>query len=212
MKYAIVTILLIIPFSGFAVFALADTFVLQPGPMGKDACANGMYPTWNMGNEVYAYINHMMWEHRFLIEWDISGLPEGAEIDNAAMEIYCYNFYGEEVGSIAFHRITETWEEGTVNWENQPNYDFTDLTIGDWPEVGEWAYFDVTDQVIAWYEEEHPNCGVIGIGTENGCGAAFWSSDYDDEKELRPKLTVEYTPADAAVTPSSLGAVKAAYR
>jgi hypothetical protein len=195
------------------VFAGADTILLQPQEEGKDTLVYEFYPTWNYGTAVDTYVGEILEgaDTRTLIEWDLSVLPEDAEINSGIMELYCFGFQGELVGSIVLFKITEEWDEMTATWILQPQYDTTFSFYGDWPATDEWAEFDITEYVQDWYESD--NFGTVLNGTEVGCYAKFWTSDYYEyDKDLCPKLTIDYTPGDAYVTPSSLGAVKAVYR
>jgi hypothetical protein len=203
---------LITVFLSFTVLASADSFVLQPGPEGKDTTITDMYPGTNFGDAINLDMGSFVGEYRILIEWNIAEIPDGATVTNAVMELYPYASGGTETGEPRFYLVTEPWDEGLVAWDSQPAYDPGAYVAGEWTPVGNWLSLNLTGFVTGWHTGEYSNCGVIGIGSATGYVMSYWSSDYPDVPAQRPKLTVEFTPGDAAVAPSSLGAVKAVYR
>jgi hypothetical protein len=189
----------------------ADTLLLQPGTEGVDTFILDSYSSNNFGNEAVMSAGILTNEWRALIIWDLSALPEGAEITSAEMGLYCFDTQGEPTGLLGFYLITDEWNEQTVTWNNQPEYDADEVLTFDWPWQGQVHYFDVTEFVTGWYSAEYDNHGLIGIGSVPGHAASFYTSDYEQAHD-RPSLTIEYTPSDTGAVPTSLGTVKAAYR
>jgi len=212
LKY-VITILLVAGVCGSA-----DTLTLQPGPEGKDTYIDEWYQGMNYGGASWAYIRGPDPCQFTLIEWDLSTIPEGAEVITAMMELYCYmsggGYYPPE--AMAFYRIMEYWDEDTVNWLSQPEITGFGVVYAEWPATDEWVSFDLTENVTLWQNGTIPNYGILGNGYDyHGVyTACLWTSDYMDDAQLRPKLTIEYTPADdpdEAVVPVSLGAIKAGF-
>jgi len=110
------------------------TLILQPGSIeGKDAYASmnasvvntGKIPslvscTWTFGG--------VPGRARSFVAFDLSSIPEGAIIQSAALSLY-YN-PNDDIQSFDYHtgendiyiqRVIESWQENTINWDNQPN-------------------------------------------------------------------------------------------
>ena len=110
------------------------TIILKPGPStGKDAYIESIFNTLNFGtHDDFASI---AWTNsgnpvlaRGLIEFDLSSIPAGATITNAFLSLYSYNSPHNQSHSTlsgsnesVIQRITTSWDENTVTWNNQPN-------------------------------------------------------------------------------------------
>ena len=117
-----------------------------------DADISGNYRDLNTGNatEIWAgyddYQDTMSGIARGLVRFDISGLPPGAKIISATLElghVTSYGVAGESL-TITTHRITGDWTEMGVNWNNQPGHTDTygsqSILHSDWG----WFHFNVT--------------------------------------------------------------------
>jgi hypothetical protein len=131
-------------------------------------------------------------DERFLIQWDLSELPEGIEIIEAKMELYCDNFTGDEQGQLIYESITEPWN-ADIGYSKKPNTRIDDRVLTDWPKAKQYHIIDITNFIKKWYYNATPNYGLMGysINTETTNSAVFCSSWYPD-KELQPKLLVIY--------------------
>jgi hypothetical protein len=134
---------------------------------------------------------------RTLIQWDISGIPQGASIVSATMELYCEAFYGTPTGKPVYYMIDGPWDEDNVTFNTQPEYDTVPEIEGTWPAADDWYQLDVTEFVESWFAGSHANYGIYCFckGTEGTCVPGFWSGDYQEES-LRPRLVVEYYPEE----------------
>jgi hypothetical protein len=132
---------------------------------------------------------------RTLIQWDLSTVPPGATIVSATMELYCEAFYGTPTGQPVYYMINESWDELTVTYNTQPEYDIASPVLDEWPAAETWHQVDVTGFVTNWVGGVHDNHGIYCFcqGTEGTCVPGFWSGDYQDVT-LRPRLIIEYYP------------------
>jgi hypothetical protein len=89
--------------------------------------------------------------------------------------------------------INTSWDENTVTFNTQPDYDESQSITGTWPESETWCSVNVLPYVSAWVEDAHPNQGIYCFceGTTGPCVPGFRSSNYPDET-LRPRLVIEY--------------------
>jgi hypothetical protein len=131
-------------------------------------------------------------DERFLIQWDLSELPEGTEIIEAKMELYCFEFTGDKLGQLVYEPITEPWN-ADIGFSKKPNTSINERVLADWPEAKQYHIIDITNFVNKWYNNKIPNYGLMGysINTETTNSAVFCSSRYPD-KAVQPKLKVVF--------------------
>lgn len=132
---------------------------------------------------------------RFLIRFDLSGLPKGVQITGAKLSLYCMAFVGDDSGNkdLVYGKITEPWDENKVTFANQPKTSSEDSASTGWPFDQKWQDVDITQIVRQWVDGSAPNYGILGYGiNEKGtCYASFTSSD-SSLARFRPKLTISY--------------------
>jgi len=193
-----------------AAAAFAVEVVLQPGPTkGKDAEIMSASPNTNFDSGSYAQnlISNTSppQEHRGLVEFDLSDIPSHVTINSAILDLY--NRLNNPNEAFAIYRITASWDEHTVTWNDQPAHDgyVWASTVINGPGHYTW---DITTLVQQWNNEVYMNYGFKVIKPSgNITGWPFIpSSDYPNA-DIRPKLTVNYTGNDVA--PTSLGRIKA---
>jgi len=131
---------------------------------------------------------------RSLIQWDLSSIPAGTQIESAEMRMYCMSFTGSPSGQPVFYLVNEAWDELTVTFDTQPSYGPEPVLSGSWPQPSTWFSIDVTPFVQAWIDGSRDNFGIYctSIGTTGTSVPGFWSKDGDQE-ELRPQLVVTFT-------------------
>jgi hypothetical protein len=131
-------------------------------------------------------------DERFLILWNLSELPEGIEIIEAKMELYCLEFTGVKQGELIYEYITEPWNED-IGYNKKPNTSVKGRILTDWPKPKQYHNVNITDFVKNWYNKKTPNYGLMGysINTEITSSALFCSSKYP-ESALCPKLIIIY--------------------
>ncbi|MBD3287147.1 DNRLRE domain-containing protein [candidate division WOR-3 bacterium] len=129
---------------------------------------------------------------------EFTGLSEydGVEVLSANLELYCNNSNTAEA-SIFVSPITESWDEPTVRWYSQPQEDAESAVSVSWPENASWWSVDVTGIVTSWLDGTRDNFGFMiycdtSETTVEDDWTSFYSSDYEDDEALWPKLTLEY--------------------
>lgn len=151
-------------------------------------------------------------ESRDLMRIDLSAIPNGATINSALLTLYADStngtgYYGSPMygtGNAAYlRRVTETWVDATVNWNNQPatttlnqvSLAQSTNTIQNYPNI------DITAFVQNWVNNPAENYGMMlqlqNLSTLNSM--TFCSGNYPDST-LWPTLVVCYTPASANCT------------
>ena len=121
------------------------------------------------------------------------GLPDNVTITST--KLYLYHYFGYESGGenhdFQVHRVTMDWNESTITWNNQPNYENTATdTISFMCDNYEyWRVWDVTvDLDSGALDNDWVSWTIIGL-TSDTSYAIFRSKEYDN---LDPYLEIEY--------------------
>ncbi|MBI1185354.1 S8 family serine peptidase [bacterium] len=105
---------------------------IQPGPnQAKDAMINSNHPTTSL----YKIKDYAAWVYlipkdgaystgRGFLEFDLSTIPKDAEIKSAKLSLF-YSSTSSNAGQTGenasvLRRITQSWADTTINWNNQP--------------------------------------------------------------------------------------------
>ena len=184
-----------------------DTLILQPGPEdGCDAVIHDMMFDKNYGD--YDLFNAVTWTAsgtpftiRSLIRFDLSVIPEGAEILDARLDLYYATnhsnggYYQTSDNEARLIRITEPWDEHQVTWETRPDIDPDDFVI--LPESTEdyqnYEGIDLTQFVRFFYENPSENYGfIIRLINEFAYTCMTFASSDNNDLEKRPRLSIVY--------------------
>jgi len=191
---------------GVIVFS-QDTIILQPGPdQGKDAKVRLMAPDQNLGDAIdltahaWTYEKEVNISHSF-IEFDLNPFIGGPNIISAKLSLYITsslpNYPPGQSGDNRWviNRVTETWDEHTITWNNQPAY--TDSNQVFLPEstnsLQNYEDIDITGMIRDMVQAPDSNNGLMFklVVEEPLRAVVFCSSDYS-VAEFRPKLQIVY--------------------
>lgn len=154
------------------------------------------YPNTNRNNEDrlrVGTVTYIHWGVRSLINFDVSQIPPKSIINSALLELYAYNDGSSYTAEIQFYsrRITTAWDPSTVTWNSQPNA----TTVGQEASTPnsryeKWYEVSVKNAIQAWVNGE-VNYGILLVQDPQiiKTNKAFYRSG-----DLRPKLTIDYTP------------------
>lgn len=139
---------------------------------------------------------------RNLIRFNFSEIPTDAIVDNVNVSLYSYNSSsnGTHLGnnSSLLQRVTSSWEEDVVTWNNQPSTTSEDEVTLENTTQSIQDYLDVDITGMASYMIANPsdNYGfLLRLADETGSGTRrmlFASSDNQDS-DLHPKVVVQYS-------------------
>lgn len=145
---------------------------------------------------------------RSLIEFDLSGIPTGATIDHAKLSLYSYTSsangaHSKQSGSNAclIQRITESWDESTITWNNQPSstshgeigLDESLSTIQDYTVI-------VTDMLQSMIDSPSVSHGfLMKLVNESDYRRLLFASSDNADTSLHPKLEICYTNPSASI-------------
>src|SRR6185503_16267194 len=125
-------------------FSSAQTTVaLRIDAGGADATIDNYVPSSNYPNEIELAsrawtIGSVPVVWRSVFKFDLSCIPSNAVIQNASLSLYyaTQNGFGNQLqesltnsNESVLQRITSSWSENTVTWNNQPSITTTDETI-----------------------------------------------------------------------------------
>ncbi len=177
---------------------------IKPGVEGKDASvtlnnASSNYDDYE-SMVIYTWTNGgNLGKMRALIEFDLSFIPENATLSSSSLSLF-YN-PTDNIQSFDLHtgnndayiqRITESWDESTVNWSNQPGSTTINQVELAASNSGTQNYtnIDVSDLVTDMLDPNNSNYGFI-IKMQNEVdpyrSLLFASSD-NSNADLHPEL------------------------
>ncbi|MDX9703885.1 MAG: DNRLRE domain-containing protein [Candidatus Auribacterota bacterium] len=186
--------------------AIAVSVVIQPDESGKDIIIRSYLPAESF-DSTWLYVRNDDTDdlYRTMIEFDLSSISVQS-VDQAILQLYCYHQEVSASPTIYANRITNQWEENTVNWISHGTSYTTDGSVSQSGTAGiGWVSWDVTDIVNDWLNTSNgiQNYGFMltGNNIQPNNRTFFYSSDYLADTSLRPKLSLEYTepPAPPAV-------------
>ena len=189
------------------------TATVQPG--AKDTYLNGNAKTTNYGTATYLYIlNRSSRAMRPIVEFNITGIPAGATLNSASLQLYYYNYANTNPSgkTVWAYKQTHTdWVENQATWNIYRTGSNWTTAGGDYvtsnPSGGSttfpasklaWMSWDVLAIVQDAYANSIPAEFLIKFETEglsaNYSRGYFYSNNYTTDITLRPQLIITYTP------------------
>ena len=186
-------------------YADDQTLTIQPNASeGKDSCVNAYWPDKDRSTEASVYAggdgDGSARYSRIYIQFSVSAIPSTAVIESAALRLDYYYSYSKNVQApIGVYRVTSTWNESTVTWNNQPTFNTTAIDTVLVPTTATYTFlsWDVTSLVKSWSISRYVrnvNCGMVLMDTDESTDEgwkAFQSSDATDAS-VRSKLVITY--------------------
>ncbi len=176
-------ILLLVP------IASATTTVTTNITSIADSQVLSNFPATNYGTESTVSVSSGPNTYKGLIKFDLSSLPSNANITNASISYYVAYRTGT-VGLQQLYRITATWTETGVIYNNMPAY-VTDYEVTSPITINYWNVFSnasLLSLVKGWHNNTVSNYGVY-VFLNNSDVVAFASKE---NTSYAPKLTVTY--------------------
>lgn len=142
---------------------------------------------------------------RILLLFDFpDGIPAGAEINSATIQLYLSSATGETSMNTIARFLQSPWDEQQVTWNShEPNWGGVSAAANVDSSPG-WSTWDVTGLASEWLNGITPNDGVILIGDEipSEHQRIFWSVEAGNA--LLPQLIVDYSaPIPDSTPPTS---------
>jgi len=194
----------------FLSFMLTDlvaqtTVTLQPGPSdGKDARVHSNVPDNNSPNDDRFMAIAWTWSGtpgvgRTALEFDLSFIPVGAKITSAKLSLYSHpkNKHSKRSGenSAWLQRITSSWQENTLTWNNQPSTTTVNQVslAASTSETQNYENIDVSALVQDMVNDPSRGHGfMFRLKNEAYYRAMYFCTSDHSNPALRPKLVVTY--------------------
>lgn len=109
------------------------------------------------------------YEYRVLLKFNFDSLLDNIQIHRAILSISIIS------GALQYfigYSLMSDWDIDTVNWNNQPKIDFSDMIFGKSVNNCTQQYsIDITDKVKTWCIHPESNCGMVLLGHDQ-CGSS----------------------------------------
>lgn len=154
------------------------------------------FPDSNSGTWDFMEVNSQSGKNqRAFVRFDISTIPAGSTVRSATQTL-CTGWVSP--GRVYdLHRVTASWAELTVTWNNQPAVAAAATTTLTVPSTTGCVTLTVTSDVQAWVNGTASNFGWRlkdqVEGNTPGRGTGFRSKEYTTAAD-RPQLEVTYLP------------------
>lgn len=149
----------------------------------------------NEGTDVLVTVRSKKKKNHMFVKLDVSTIPSGSTVSSATLTM-CATAVPHPARIYEAFRVTASWSESTITWNNQPAADasFTDTaTTPGTPGCMTWT---VTPDVQAWVDGSSNDGWRIGDASE-GSGpnkiTAFRSREDTAVPADQPSLRVDYT-------------------
>jgi hypothetical protein len=142
---------------------------------------------------------------RPIIEFNVSGVPSQATINNATMYIYQQSSSPSNDANMGFKAqyMKQQWSEHSVTWNNANYLGGDEITVGSNTNTLGWKTADVTTLVRAWHNGSRPNYGFILTGDEgpqNNRSRFFRTKEWGGSQ---PYIVVDYTQCSDQTPPTA---------
>lgn len=163
----------------------------------KDAWVEQLNPNTNYGSDQGLYVGRDAGGegNNILIQWDLSSLPDCIEIVDAYFQLYQWTNNSGNCGA-KIKKISNSWDESSVNWANQPSasgdYGTQYFNSEGWHDIP--ATDIVTDLLLG---------DNFGIKLEATTASTCWQAVQSRENiQHNPVLHITYNVGINSTTPS----------
>lgn len=155
-----------------------------------------------------------------VLRFDLAGLPQGAAVEQAILDLSVTNRRLDQPLTIAAHRLLKPWDERTGTWSRpepgqswglvgarQAGVDYDPAVLDSKTfstlSLGEHVQWDVTAAAQSWLTGPEGNAGLLLLPT-GGARELWTASGEHPSPDRRPQLTVRFSlqPRPATPTPS----------
>lgn len=172
----------------------------------KDSYVMQQDPNYNCGTETSFEVQSYYWveydlhlNYRAFIGFDLSSIPPGSTINSATLKIY-RNGTGNGVYAQGrtywFERVTGSWTETGVTWNNQPGVTTTNRVskVSPLNNNDEWWNLTVTGMVQDAFSGGAVSFRLKDNSEDFTTDFAWHEFDARENASNKPTLTVDYTP------------------
>ena len=188
-------------FNVYTIASAADSQVASGKPTTNSGSATSMYVQSANGG---TYGNERAW-----MKFDLSGIPSGATIGGAMLNIYCFGAAGASMPATLCGGTSDNWTETGITWNTQPAFGsaLQTQTLGS-SSANTWLNWDVTGFAQTKFGDNKLVSLVIKPDTENSADATSPSYRFDAKEysggSNAPYLTVITPATNNSVTVASV--------
>ena len=184
--------------------AQSTLLTITTDPDSKDAVVETYAPNLNGGSDAVVFVS--AWTNggtnntkRYFIEFDLSAIPPNAVIDSAKVSFYkgsttLMSNMHQGSNSWGLRRVTQSWTENTITWNNQPPSTSVNRTI---VPATTSAYQNFPDLDVTLLIEDALTYGNFGfvaqLESEIVYKAVLLASSDNGTASVRPNLKVWYS-------------------
>jgi hypothetical protein len=181
-------------------YADDQTLTIQPNASdGKDTWVAELYPDQNSASSVGTYVDGDSAGQRFrtYIHFNLDSIPATAVVTVADLGLYYYvSAPGAVASTVGVYKVTSSWNESVVTWDNQPASSAAPEDTEDMSgaPTNTFLLWSITSLTQSWHDGSIPNYGIMLRDADENTyegRKAFYSSDWSDSTQC-PKLTITY--------------------
>ena len=215
--FYILSLTLLLTAANLPKWADAATFTLSPV---KDVYVHSWVDLadTNFGNEtaIVTACDYGSWLVRTYLMFDLSVLPEMEHIIEATLYLYQYDGMGYGSSGVLVHHLSnDTWDEGTITWNNRPDGGVYGDEIAYNPNGGwqfpVWSSWDLMITGV-WDPSGDKADGFLSLllkEMEGGDqGHCFYSKEYTEDPNLQPYLQIITSPVVATPDAHDFGNIE----
>lgn len=169
-------------------------------PVTDDTYIASNEPTTNFGASNWLRLGYSadppnLGAVRVLMRFDISLIPDNAQIESATCLVYQHSttLAPNDPKGVEARHLADPWDELLVTWDSHlPDWGgeirttYPPITVG-------WLEADATSLVREWYSGEHANYGITLLALEEPLERQRMFYAIEADNGLYPRLRVEYT-------------------
>ncbi|GEM_PF-2790469 len=172
-------------------------------PASQDSYIDQQHPATNYGASHHLQVSSqcLYKNERSLAMFDITGIPAGASIQSASLNLYAITLPPSS-RTYGVYQILGSWQEPSVTWNNQPSTPPVPIDTSTTPSSQRWMSWDVSASVQSFIDGSFHNYGwLIRDEAENShpSRATHFSSMEDNghhplPQPPNPRLDITYLP------------------
>ena len=190
------------------------TVVLQGDPLaGQDTHIAAASSVQNFGAATLLLSNSQTnGQSRLLLRFDLSGIPSGATIQSAVLELFYQSTRVSTSESLRLHRVARSWTELGATWRTYDGVGSWTTQGGDFDAtvvasatldgtVNVWKAWTVTSLVQSWVQGSFVNYGMLlESPAQSANNERRFVSSENASTTLQPKLTITYVASDLSAS------------
>ncbi len=143
---------------------------------------------------------YRVYEYRVLIKFNFDSLLENIQFQRATLSI---NIISGSLQYFIAYSLMSDWDINSVNWNNQPEINFSDMIFGKSVNHCTQYSIDITDKVRTWCKYPESNYGMVLLGHDK-CGSSniTINTDKNDTDNLSLFVELAECPKDMHVKPN----------